>query len=299
MNTGVGAWTRPTHAGPDSDGDAARGWYLYGIARRGSLAAVLADAPDESPYTALPDAVPGGIAPLQLLEDSGLVAVVSSVLLSDFSPAVIEERLRSVGELEAMVRSHHHVIEAVHARQAILPAKFGTVYTHAEDIVAALRSARDTLLRQLDGLEGCDEWAVHLYADQAVVRDSISATDPAIQRLREECARARPGRAYFLARQLQDELEAATRNALTTLAQRSFDRLRGVAVAGQVSAAAPGGDPAGEVEILRAAFLVARGDAEPFETELYSFGSGSEGLRAECTGPWPPYSFAAYDEKAE
>jgi hypothetical protein len=280
-------------------GDAARGWYLYGITRRGLLAAVLAEADAGNPVGAGPTAATSDAVPLQLLECCGLAAVVRPVLLADFSLDVLQERLQRASELEAMVRSHNHVIEAIHARQAILPAKFGVVYAHARDILSALRSACDTLLPQLHRLEGCDEWALHLYADRAVVRERIAARIPAIGRLREEHAAARPGRAYFLERQLRDEQDAATRQALVSLAQSAFDRMAGAAVAGQVNPVGPVADAAGEVEILRAAFLVARDGAERFEAEVRSAADASEGLRCERSGPWPPYSFAAVDREAE
>ena len=265
--------------------DESRGWYLYGITRRGSLAAALAEA--DEPLA------PGAAEPLQLLECCGLAAVVRPVRVADFSPAVLQERLRSATELEVMVRRHNRVIETIHARQAILPAKFGIVYASDRDIVSALRSACDTLLPQLHQLDGCDEWALHLYADRAVVRDRIAERVPAIGRLRAEHAAARPGRAYFLERQLRDELESATRQALVTLAQGVFDRLSLAAVASQVGSAGPGAEADGEVEILRASFLVAREAAAHFDDELRAAADAGEGLRGECSGPWPPYSFAA------
>ena len=274
-------------------GDAARGWYLYGITRRGALADVLAEADVEHGVDA--STAPSDVAPLQLLECCGLAAVVRPVPLADFGPAVLEERLRSASELEAMVRSHNRVIESIHAHRAILPVKFGAIYVHPRDILTALRSACDSLLPQLHRLEGCDEWAVHLYADRAVVRERVTSRIPALSRLRAEHAAARPGRAYFLERQLRDELETASRQSLATLAQSAFDRLSAAAVAGRVSAVRPVADATAEVEILHAAFLVARDGIEQFDAELRSVADASEGLRCECSGPWPTYSFAVAD----
>ena len=277
-------------------GDDASGWYLYGITRRGPDAAVLADA--DAPSVDADIAVtPVDAAPLQLLECGGLAAVVRPVLMADFTPAVMQERLRSASGMEAIVRSHNHVVEAIHARQAILPARFGVVYAHARDIQSALRSVCDSLLPQLHRLEGCDEWALHLYAKRAVIRERVVAGNPAIARLREEFVAARPGRAYFLERQLREEMEGATRQALVALAQSAFDRLTAVAIAGQVNPIRTA-DSAREVEILRAAFLLARDDAERFDAELCSIADASEGIRCECSGPWPPYSFAVVDTEA-
>jgi len=286
--------TESDRAASQTTADAARGWYLYGITRSRPLAAVLAEA-DAGMLAGDGQSAQGHTAPLQLLECCGLAAVVRPVLRSEFSVAILEERLRRA-ELEVMVRSHNHVIEAIHERQAILPAKFGMVYADPSDILSALRVASDTILPRLHRLEACDEWAVHVYADRAVVRERIAARMPVVRRLRDEHAAARPGRAYFLERQLRDELEAATRDAFVTLAQSAFDRLVSSAMAGQVSLVRPAADANSKVEILRAAFLVSRDGIEQFDAEVHAVADAGEGLHCECTGPWPPYSFAAFDE---
>ena len=278
-------------------GDVEHGWYFYGITRRGALARALAGA--EGEHHIVTDPPPNGsdVAPLQLLEFLGLAAVVRPVLLADFTLAALRARLQNASAVEAAVRSHNRVIEAIHAQQAILPAKFGMVYAHAEEVVSALRPAHDTLVHQLYRLEGCDEWAVHLYADRAVVRERISTGDAAIRRLRDERAAARPGRAYFLEQQLRDELESATRQALVTLSQKVFDRLADHAVAGQMNPIGSAADLVGEVEILRASFLVQRDAAERFEAEVRAAADPGDGLRYESSGPWPPYSFAGQNEE--
>ena len=267
--------------------DSALGWYLYGITRRGVEPSTLVAAHNE---------------PLELIEFAGLAAVVRLVPLADFSTEILRKRLQSDSDLqtlEVMARSHNDVIGAIHMHQAVLPAKFGMVYSDARDIVSALRSARDTLLPQLDRLEGCDEWAVHVYAERAVLRERVSASDETIARLREQYAAARPGRAYFVERQLRDAIEAASEQALMTLAQDAFDALSRFAVAGQLSTIPQPSTPAAdEVEIVRAAFLVRRENVELFTADVNSAGADDSGLRCECSGPWPPYSFAIHDVEA-
>jgi hypothetical protein len=276
---------------PDS-GLGFQGWYFYGITKRQPLAAVLADSHDESAFGL--DAADGSndAAPLQLLEFSGVVAVVRAVRLADFTPAVVEERLRNASELETMVRSHHRVIEAIHAQQPILPAKFGMVFPHARDILLVLRSAHEPVSRQLERLTACDEWAIHLYADPAVVRKRVSSTDTKIARLRQEFAEARPGRLWFLERQLREVVDTATHDAFGTLAQKTFDRLTACAASGQIGSSARDASASGEVEILGASFLVKRDALEKFMDEVHNCTDATEGLRCESTGPWPPYSFA-------
>jgi hypothetical protein len=281
---------------PESVVDSAQAWYFYGITRRQPLAAVLAEGAEGSPFGADTDMPATDGAPLQLLEFSGLVAVVRPVLLAEFTPAAVSERLQTAAQTEALVRSHHRVIEAIHALQPILPAKFGMVYTRARDIVGALRTTHETLARQLDHLTNCDEWGVHLFADVAVVRDNTTRADAGIAELRKELLDARPGRLWFLERKLRDDMEVATKLALLTLAQKTFDRLVTCAVQGHVSTATRSAESAGEVEILNASFLVKREGVDQYMEQVRASTDASEGLRCECSGPWPPYSFAESTE---
>jgi hypothetical protein len=284
---------------PDADmqptvNDVSRGWYLYGVTRNGHLAAVLAHLEVQDQAEATPGAS-GDAGPLQLFEFSGLAAVVRPVFLSDFTPAVVHERLQDASVLEETVRSHNRVIQAIHAAQAILPAKFGMVYARTEDVVSALRPAHETFLHQLARVDGCDEWAIHLFADPSAVRERIATASPDVLRLRSDRAAARPGRAYFIDQQISEVVQAGTEQALLTMAHDAFDRLVNRAVAGQVNPLAPTADPAGEVEILRATFLVARDHVDAFTAEVHALAQAGEQLRCETSGPWPPYSFVARD----
>ena len=267
------------------------GWYFYGITRRGSLSTLLALADTVGHVDASRESTP-----LQLLEFSELAAVVRSVRMDDFSATALEERLQSETALEGMVRSHNGVIEAIHARQAMLPAKLGAVHARQEEMLSALRREHDSLLRQLNWLEGRDEWALHLYADGAGVAERISKEDPAIRRLREAHALARPGRAYFLEQQIREALESTTELQLSTLGQATFDRLAPFAVERQSSDVQAVTDQ-GEIEILRASFLVSRTNADAFTREARCIGDSNEHLRCDVSGPWPPYSFAVWHEE--
>ena len=256
-------------------GTAAQGWYFYGITRSGS-----------------PESLG---APLQLLEYRGLAAVVRRVRLDVFGPEALRERLQHASVLEEMVRSHNRVVDAIHGQRAILPAKFGVVHAHAEDVISGLRPAHDALVKRLGNVERCDEWAVHLYADRATVRERTLLRNASIQRLRDERDAARPGRAYFLEQQLHAALDAATEQELDALARKALDQLTQGAVAVETTPRRFAGEHGNEVEILRASFLVPRADTEDFENRMSA--EPNEGLRYEYSGPWPPYSFAVLDEE--
>jgi hypothetical protein len=60
----------------------------------------------------------------------------------------------------------------------------------------------------------------------------------------------------------------------------------------EASPTAPGVHGAsGRIEILRAAYLVGRDDADAFMAEVDALDQVGADLSVEVTGPWPPYSF--------
>ena len=278
-------------------------WYLYGITGRGALEAARAelgrDEGGESGLALSPDFAPNGSEPVQVLDCGDLAAIVRRVSLAEFGAEALRERLGDAARLEAAVRHHNAVIAAIHRVRPVLPAKFGCVYAHAQDLTAALERLHDALVAQIEWLAGCDEWAVHLYADREGIRERVLAQHAAVQRLQRELAAARPGRAYLLRRKLEDDLASVSQQALSDSGQAAYDRLARHAIAGQVNPPArPGPDAGREIEILRAAFLIRRASQDDFVAEVRSCTESREGLRCEYSGPWPPYSFAALADVA-
>src|SRR5207247_10347758 len=76
-----------------------------------------------------------------------------------------------------------------------------------------LRERRDELTTRLEAVRGRSEWVVTLQRDEPSARAAAEAVDPELAQLNEEIARAQPGRAYLLKRQL----EGARRDALGRL----------------------------------------------------------------------------------
>ena len=267
-----------------ADDDSA--WYLYGITWRGA-----GDAPE-------PVALPGvdGAEPVRRLTCGDLAAIVRRVSRAEFEPDTLQARLGDAAWLEAAVRGHNQVIAAIHQEQAILPAKFGSVYASVEDLSGALEEVQDSLIAQLRSVTGCDEWGLRVYADRQALQRHVAAEAPTMQQLQQEIAAARPGRAYFLQRKLADELAAATEQAIADLASAAYAHLIRWAVAGRVNPPQP---PAGdnEVGILRADFLVRHEAQDTFVAAVGTLGEARQELRCEYSGPWPPYSFAMLDER--
>jgi hypothetical protein len=298
MKDAIDAAVTSSDPNPKADPEAVRsGWYLYGI----TWLDAQSDGPLEPGRRDLDLDAAEPVArssldnePVQRLGCGDLAAIVKPVSLAEFDAEAGNKSNHDAGSLEAMVRSHNEIIATIHREQAVLPAKFGCVYPHTEDLRAALEHSHDALVAQLKRLEGCDEWAVHIYVDRPTIQQGLNTEHPTIRQLQQQLATASPGRAYFLQRKLADELAVATDQALNDLAQSGYDHLARRAVAGQVNPIRRAtSNVSGDWEILRAAYLVRRSNQGTFIAEIQILAESQEGLRCEYSGPWPPYSFAA------
>src|SRR5919199_3079027 len=180
------------------------GWYLYGITRRGALATTQPQRSDGARGTAALALDLGGDEgePVQVLDCGALAAIVRRVPLAQFSEDALRARHDDTAWFAEMAHRHNRVIAAIHQQQAILPAKFGSVYARAEDVQTAVVEAQEALRAQLERVEGCDEWAVHIYAARRAIAQHVAAAHPTIHQLQHDLATAPPGRAYFLQRKL-------------------------------------------------------------------------------------------------
>jgi Gas vesicle synthesis protein GvpL/GvpF len=171
---------------------------------------------------------------------------------------------------EAVVR-HAEVVEALQTRsEAILPARFGHVFSDDDHLLTAVRSKRAQLERGLNRVRGCVEFGV-----RAVLPECVSADESPIG----------SGREYMGFR-----LEQATRRRL--LADQIDEPLMRLA-RGRTRV-----DHSPPDILLTAAYLVPHPMAEAFRLEMQGLQALHADLDVLCTGPWPPYSFAAEMEAA-
>jgi Gas vesicle synthesis protein GvpL/GvpF len=278
MHYGSDSVDAAKYVAPPMPADESRGWYLYGITR------------DRQPLEGqeLGSGAEG-------IASAGLVAVVRRVSLDEFSPDALRTQAENPVWLETTARQHHAVIAAVHGKQAILPAKFGSVYARQEDVRAALAQQADTLLARLGRVEGCDEWGIHLYGELVAIQQRADEEHEDVRRAREELASASPGRAYLLRRKLEDQRDHALERFLDDLTTRAYAcfaaHARAVQVTRRLSSARIDASQH-NAELLRAAILLPRDATDAFIQDVQRFAEREDGVHCEYSGPWPPYSFA-------
>jgi hypothetical protein len=164
------------------------------------------------------------------------------------------------------VVNHEPVLEAIMARGAVLPLRFGTQLAREEELEAVLAARRDELLRSLERVRGKVELGVRIIPQRPLV-PGTSGPEPT-------------GRGYLLARvRAHRRREEATREVHTVLAALSA-----------ASCVRPAERPPA---IFVAAYLVDSDRVSEFRLEADQLAGAQPSAQLVVSGPWPPYSFVS------
>jgi hypothetical protein len=258
------------------------GIYLYCLARLDCLAAVKELAEDklcsvDQNYC------------LAALPNSGVVAVLSEVLLSEFS----EANLQDLSWLGERAMRHEAVVARIMDASPVLPVKFGTLYKSQASLKQFMQLHHGAIDQALERLRDKAEWSVKGYLLEEQARKIISAEDPDIQARRDSMSQS-PGMRYLQQKQLETKIDTALEAALTrvnhdlhqALALKAEDstalRLHASSVTGRA-----------ERMVFNGGFLLGADTIAAFRAALAEQQEAYQviGLTLELRGPWPPYNF--------
>jgi hypothetical protein len=260
---------------PAPQGDAI---WAYGIVRAGD------------PLTADRTGVNGGH--VELVEASGLAALVSRVPLADFGAEPLRRNLNDLGWLERVARAHEAVLERALSAGTVIPLRLCTIYDDLDSVRRMLDAEHERLAQVLDLLRGRQEYGVKLLVDRERIVEAARARSP--EPPEGDVADRSAGGAYLLRRRAERQVRSLADSLAAELADQVHARLQDWAI-DAVTRPAQNRELSGhEGEmLLNAAYLV---DADRID-ELRALVAELEehhaalGARIEVTGPWPPYNF--------
>ncbi|MFE6895093.1 GvpL/GvpF family gas vesicle protein [Streptomyces sp. NPDC057694] len=243
-------------------------------------------------------------APTEQLEHHGLVAIVADVPERDFAEAPLRAHLEDLDWLTATARAHQTVIAALTTVTGPLPLRLATVFRDDSGVRVMLEQEGDRFRACLDRLAGRVEWGVKVYVEEGGeggegaegAKGAEGAGEGPGQGPREGGGQAAPssGRDYLRRRRAERTARDDTWQRAERFAQELHDELAGCAADSRTH---PPQNPelarASGRNVLNAAYLVDRSEAEAFVERVDATKDREPGLRVELTGPWAGYSFAA------
>jgi hypothetical protein len=217
-------------------------YLLYGIVQQ--------DSPGCSPE-------PG----MCLLTAHGLAAAVSAV-----------EELSSPPSVSSLL-AYERVVEAIHARQAVIPLRYGCVMESESAVIRLLEDHRQEYQALLSRLLGMTEMGIRvLWPARPGVLPSVPSS---------------PGAAYLMS--LRNRYNSA--NALAPEEAQLADRIVGL-LSGCSTEQRREVSPSSQGRLVSLYFLTPKTCAEQFREKARQIDPPS-GAKLLLSGPWPPYNFVA------
>ncbi|MEU4658706.1 GvpL/GvpF family gas vesicle protein [Streptomyces sp. NPDC023723] len=248
--------------------------------------AVTRTPPPADVLAATPGHAEGG--PLRALPAGDLYLVVQDVPAASFDEAALTERLNDPADLEHCARAHHRGVEAAARTGPVVPLPLATLYRTDHGAAAAVTSRAAVLGALLDRLRGRTEWAVKVHAAEA---DGPADAAPV-------GVGGVDGRSYLSRASARRRVRQDSRGRAAAGAEAVDAELRRYAVA------ATRHRPQSEQltgrrapQLLNAAYLVDDARRAGFTAALSRLRAdgGAAGVELSASGPWIPYSFAAWD----
>jgi hypothetical protein len=245
-------------------------------------------SPDAPGLGGAPPGLPG-TARLRLLTlDGGLWVVAASAPLPEYGGEEIEARLADISWVGDRAMAHERVVEHFAAVSPVVPMKLFTLFASDERAVTGLSERREEMMRAFALIAGRVEWGVRVLFQEGKVRQAL--TDAA-QREEASASAGSSGKSFLLRKKAEQERARALAGQVRMEVDRAYEDLARHAAAARRHEPVPG--EAGARLFLDAAFLVPKGDGEPFEESVRRWADRLAGHACELTltGPWPPYNF--------
>ena len=227
----------------------------------------------------------------------GIYAVVSKVKESEFSKENLKKNLSDMEWVKIKVDIHEKLIEEVMKDACVVPFKFATLFNTENNLKAILKEHVEELKRNLENLEGKEEWGVKIYSDIEKLKRSLIQEDKEFLKIEEEISSSSPGKAFFLKKKKEELLNIGVNKKINEYGQDSFNRLREQSLQTRINKLLPKEVTERKDEmILNSAFLVDKKKVSVFISVLNALKAQykDSGLFFDCTGPWPPYNFCNF-----
>ncbi|MFN3637331.1 MAG: GvpL/GvpF family gas vesicle protein [Chloroherpetonaceae bacterium] len=225
------------------------------------------------------------------VEFEGLAAIVAEVSEEEFGEENLKKNLSRLEWVEATVRHHESVMEAMRVQSSIVPFRFPTLFLSQNSLQEFLQAHKESLKHLLETLKGKEEWGIKAYIGSEQLQ-AFLAESKEIQEIDEALKTASAGKAYLLKKKRESlagqNVSASLQEALELL----YERLREKAVQHKRNPVLPKALTEREDEmILNAAFLIEATAREQFLEEVESLKKTFAYLTLEVSGAWAAYNF--------
>ncbi|MBU4174830.1 MAG: GvpL/GvpF family gas vesicle protein [Actinobacteria bacterium] len=212
---------------------------------------------------------------------------VTTVGYRDLSVVVSNSTMEKYVISRENMMAHEKVVEGVMRDYTVLPVRFCTIATSAEDLRNLLRRRYPEFKNLLRDMDGKVELSLKvLWADMKAIYSEIVAENPGIARLRNKVNRMPGSRSYQGKISLGEKVKDALDKKRDREARTMLKALKGACVDCREN------NTFGDSMIMNAAFLVDRFHEKEFDSLVHDLENDmGERVVLSYVGPAPPYNF--------
>lgn len=221
--------------------------------------------------------------PISTHQCAGLNAVISSVLLSDFTGEIGEANVQNVAWLTPRACRHALVVDRLMVQGPVYPLPFGTLFSSLSALEQEMQYRSTEVLEVLRHITGCQEWSLEATLDRKQAVDSLFAEGLQSGRF---CLPEAAGRRHLeeqkLRRTLTTELNDWLAQCLTSLQDELHPLMRDFRPRRLL-----------DDKVLHWAYLLSEEEVAAFQQQVANIADRYEayGFSFRVTGPWAAYSF--------
>jgi len=224
----------------------------------------------------------------------GLYAVVSKVKESEFSEENLKKNLANLEWVKDRVTVHEEVIEGIMKNSDVVPFKFATIFSNADNLKAMMDKHLEDFKTNLRNLKNKEEWGVKIYCDIERLKETVIHEESGILKIEKEINSSSSGKAYFLKKKKEELMKEAVNKRINEYGQESFELFKILSYEARINKLLPKEVTEKEDDmVLNSAFLVDKDKVSEFIHAVDDLKTryNDKGLNLDCTGPWPPYNF--------
>ncbi|MBI2189175.1 MAG: GvpL/GvpF family gas vesicle protein [Acidobacteria bacterium] len=232
---------------------------------------------------------PADDRPVTLVPFGDVMAVVSVVNRDDFCGPAAEMLMTDLAWVAPRASHHERVVEAVMRTSPVVPARFGTLFSSRERLIAWLATHRVAIAGALDRFADHEEWAMRGSLNRRAAEAALTATAMA-----RTSSPTSPGARYLEERRIRAGIGQDLTVWLRTVREQILEQLFAHAAAFRERAVSAGASEGVGAPVFNWAFLVPSARVTSFRACVQRIGAvhAEHGLALHQSGPWPPYSFS-------
>ena len=227
---------------------------------------------------------------IEKLEVGPVWAWFKRIERADFEGPQGEKNLADIHWLTPRVIAHEKVVDQLSLQSSFYPARFGTLFSNEERLIAFVEQFSDRLLSFFQRVKGKKEWGLKFFGNHAQAAMILAEREGIVQQ-----GIPVGGAKYLKLKQLQRESSKAKSDFFTATLHEAIQSLGSQfseMIARPVHATT---QEAAQGELLKNIAILASNDQS---NQILSWAerwnntkSSSSGIQVELTGPWPAYSF--------